>query len=112
VLLLVIVGGLAWIFVPREYRAAIVGYKATSDPRTIVVQTTLGPDDTLLGTEIREEAGRVVVVVKARDTSKAYRDGGDNYFLTITLKDPLAGRKLISGSDLPGLAGMEIPERP
>jgi hypothetical protein len=107
-----IAAGLAWIFVPREYRAAVVGYQTTDDARTIVVQATLGPGDTLLGSDVLEDTTRVVVMVKARDTGTTEGPEGDTYFITITLKEPLGGRALISGSDLRGQAGQAIPQRP
>jgi hypothetical protein len=96
---------------PREYRAAVQTYRLTDDPRQIVLHVSLGPGDVLLGSEVREDPEKVVVIVKARDASNAGGEGV-SYFVTVTLRDPLGARTVIDGTDLVGLAGHVVPRVP
>jgi hypothetical protein len=95
---------------PREYRAAIQEYRLTDDPRRITLHASLGPGDVLVGSEVLSEGVEsVTVIVKARDVSSSNVGEGESVFVTITLRDPIGDRKVIDGTDLPGLNGHVVP---
>lgn len=104
--------GLLLIFLPREYRAAVVTYQLTADPRMIVLHAKLGPGDIVVGSEVNEDSERIVVIVKARDISAVNAGEGDSHFVTVSLRDPVGERTVIDGTDLPGLAGHVVPRVP
>jgi len=106
-----IVLALTTLVFPREYRAAVQTYRLTDDPLQIVLHVSLGPGDTLLGSEVREDPEKVVVIVKARDASSAGGEG-ESYFVPVTLRNPMGTRTVIDGTDLIGLAGHVVPRVP
>jgi hypothetical protein len=100
----------AVFLLPRDYRAAIQEYRLTDDPRRITLHASLGPGDVLVGSEVLNEgAESVTVIVKARDVSSSNVGEGESVFVTITLRDPIGDRKVIDGTDLPGLNGHVVP---
>jgi hypothetical protein len=101
-----------WLFFPREYRAAVQSYALTDDPRVIVLHASLGPGDSLVGSEVREDGHTITVIVKARDVSNVTVGSGDSYFVTVRLNEPIDDRTVIDGTDLPGLAGQVVPRVP
>ena len=106
-----IVLALTMLLFSREYRAAVQTYRLTDDPRQIILHVSLGPGDVLLGSEVREDLEKVVVIVKAHDASSAGGEGV-SYFVTVTLREPVGARPVIDGTDLAGLAGHVVPRVP
>lgn len=101
------------LFLPREYRALVSTYQLTNDPRQIVLHASLGRGDSVIGSEVREEARTVTVIVKARDAGGRTAGGeGVSHFVTVTLRDPIGERTVIDGTDLVGLAGHVVPRVP
>jgi hypothetical protein len=108
-----VVVALAVLFFPREYRAAVVGYRLTDDPRQITLHANVGPGDAVIGGEVlREDAGSVTLIVKARDVSSSNIGEGDSVFVTVTLRDPIGDRKVVDATQLPGLSGHIVPRVP
>ena len=82
--------------------ARVEGCHVESDDRMLTCGTPVGAGDVLLGTDISEEAGRVVIVAH----SSIFVPGGNGFknlsatldTTRIVLARPLAGRRIIDGA--------------
>lgn len=83
---------------PHTYLTPIDAYGCTNDPRKLNIFTGVGPGDSVIGTDVREDPEKVGITVRAVDPE--YGKGFQNLSMTfvtvsVVLKDPLASRLVV-----------------
>ncbi len=98
--------GSGWLRISQSHYepgfARVEGCHVESDDRTLICATPVGAGDVLLGTDVSEEADRVVIVAH----SSIFIPGGNGFknlsatldTSRIVLARPLAGRRIIDGA--------------